>query len=220
MRKLLRKILRWGRQLLALAAVSLALGLGLNAWILSKTAERIQLPAQGCPANDLGIVFGTSHYLRSGQPNPHYYGRIDLAADLYHQQQVKHLLVSGDNRTRFYNEPRRMQQDLIERGVPKSAMTLDPAGISTFDTLKRAKDVFKIDQALLITQDYHLPRAVFIAQALGIDAQGCTAEGPGWRSMKSILIREAAARLRTLGDLFIWQRQASQLGQPQPLEQL
>lgn len=220
MRKLLRKILRLGRQLTALAAVSLTLALGINAWIVGKTADRIELPEEGCTASDLGIIFGTSHYLRSGQPNPHYYGRIDLAARLYHDQQIKHLLVSGDNRTRFYNEPRRMQQDLIERGIPESAMTLDPAGISTFDTLKRAKEVFKVDQALLITQDYHLPRAVFIAQSLNIDAQGCTAAGPEWSSMKNILVREAAARLRTLGDLYIWRRQADQLGEPQPLNKL
>jgi SanA protein len=166
----------------------------------------------------VAILFGTSQYLRSGHANPHYYGRINLAARLYEENQAAHLLVSGDNRTRYYNEPGRMQQDLLDRGVPETAMTLDHAGFSTFDTLKRAKEVYDIDQALLITQDYHLPRAMFIAESLGMEVQGCIAKGPKWTAMKSILTREIAARLRTLGDLYVWNREPRYLDDPKPVQ--
>ena len=217
MRKILRIILHWWWRLLALGAFCVTLALGLNAWFIGKTADRIQLPEEGCTAMEVGVLFGTSQYLRSGHPNPHYYGRINEAARLYRDNKIAHLLVSGDNRTRYYNEPRRMQQDLLDRGVPKSAMTLDHAGFSTFDTLKRAKEVFGIDQALLITQDYHLPRALFIADSLDMQVNGCIAQGPSWHAMKNILVRELAARLRTLGDLYIWNREPRILDDPQPL---
>ncbi|WP_404420047.1 vancomycin high temperature exclusion protein [Marinospirillum sp.] len=218
MRKILRRILHWWWRLLALGAFSVTLALGLNAWFIGKTADRIQLPEEGCTTMPVAILFGTSQYLRSGHPNPHYYGRINLAARLYQENQAAHLLVSGDNRTRYYNEPGRMQQDLLDRGIPKTAMTLDHAGFSTFDTLKRAKEVYDIDQAILITQDYHLPRAMFIAESLGMEVQGCIAKGPKWTAMKSILTREVAARLRTLGDLYIWKREPRFLDDPKPLQ--
>ncbi|SFB97781.1 SanA protein [Marinospirillum celere] len=218
MRRLLRKILLWWWRLLALAALTLTLLLGVNAWFVGKTVDRINKTDAACTSMDVGILFGTSQYLRSGLPNPHYYGRINEAARLYREGKIQHLLVSGDNRTRYYNEPKRMQQDLIYRGLPETAMSLDHAGFSTFDTLKRAKQVFNVNQALLITQDYHLPRALFIAESLGIEAYGCQATGPSWTGMKNILLRELAARLRTLGDLYIWKREPRILDDPQPLD--
>ena len=215
MRKLMRYLLLWWWRLLALAALGVMLLLGLNAWFVGKTSERIQTPCRAAP---VGVLFGTSQFLRSGQANPHYYGRVNLAAELYHQGRVEYLLVSGDNRTRYYNEPARMQEDLLERGVPVEAMILDHAGFSTFDTLKRAKQVFAVDQTLLITQDYHLPRALFIAHSLGLDSYGCVADGPYWTAMKSIFFRELAARLKTLGDLYIWKREPRILDDVRPLK--
>lgn len=214
MRRLLRFLLIWWWRLLTLAALGGLFLIGLNTWFVGKTAERIHTP---CATTPVGIVFGTSRFLRSGRANPHYYGRVDLAARLYLEGKVDYLLVSGDNRTRYYNEPARMQQDLLDRGVPESAMVLDHAGFSTFDTLKRAKQVYSVEQATLITQGYHLPRALFIAHSLGLKAYGCAAEGPHWTDMKKILMRELAARLKTLGDLYIWNREPRTLDDARPL---
>ncbi len=202
--------------LLCLGFLSLLMG---NFWFVNTTSDKVIKPENGCSRNyEVALVFGTSQFLRSGRPNPHYYGRIELAALLYQQGRVKHLLLSGDNRSQYYNEPAKMQQDLLERGVPLEAMTLDAAGFSTFDSLKRSQAVYGLNELLLITQGYHLPRALFIADHLGLKTAGCIAKGPKWSAMRTVWFREMAARLNTLGDLYIWQRKPNVLGKPQPLE--
>ncbi|GLR62974.1 SanA/YdcF family protein [Marinospirillum insulare] len=210
-------ILGWWR-FVAFTAFCLVFLLASNAWLVGMTSERVIQPGEGCSSDfEVALVFGTSQFLRSGRANPHYYGRIDLAAELYQQGKVEHLLLSGDNRSLYYNEPAKMQQDLLDRGVPLAAMTLDAAGFSTFDSLKRSQDIYGLHRLLLITQDYHLPRALFIADNLGIETSGCAAEGPEWSAMRKVWFREIAARLKTLGDLYIWQREPRILGDPQPI---
>lgn len=210
---------RWGLRMVALVCLSLLILVLMNIWFVSVTSARVFKPENGCASHyEVALVFGTSQFLRSGQPNPHYYGRIKLAALLYHQGSVQHLLLSGDNLSQYYNEPAKMQQDLLSRGVPLEAMTLDAAGLSTFDSLKRSQEIYGLSQLLLITQGYHLPRALFIANHLGLQAEGCAADGPEWAAMRTVWLREMAARLKTLGDLYIWQRKPSILGDPQPID--
>ncbi|NLW05824.1 MAG: DUF218 domain-containing protein [Pseudomonadaceae bacterium] len=213
------QLTRWKLRFFAWLIVSCLLLLVSNGWFVNLTSARIAKPENGCSSDyKVALVFGTSQFLRSGRPNPHYYGRIDLAALLYQQGKVQHLLLSGDNRSQYYNEPAKMQQDLLERGVPLEAMTLDAAGFSTFDSLKRSQAIYGLNELLLITQHYHLPRALFIANHLGLKTAGCAAEGPEWSAMRTVWFREMAARLKTLGDLYIWQREPSVLGEPQPLK--
>lgn len=216
-KKIPRLTLVWWR-LVAFTAFCLVFLLASNAWLVGVTSARLIKPEEGCRSDfEVALVFGTSQFLRSGRSNPHYYGRINLAAQLYQQGRVEHLLLSGDNRSLYYNEPAKMQQDLLDRGVPLEAMTLDSAGFSTFDSLKRSRDVYGLHQLVLITQEYHLPRALFIADHLGIETSGCAAEGPEWSAMRKVWLREVAARLKTLGDLYIWQREPRILGDPQPI---
>lgn len=215
--KIHKLTLLWWR-LVAFTAFCLVFLLASNAWLVGVTSERVIQPEDGCNSRyEVALVFGTSQFLRSGRSNPHYYGRIDLAAQLYQQGHVEHLLLSGDNRSHYYNEPAKMQEDLLERGVPLEAMTLDSAGFSTFDSLKRSRDVYGLHKLLLITQGYHLPRALFIADHLDVEVSGCAAEGPEWSAMRKVWFREVAARLKTLGDLYIWQREPRILGDPQPI---
>lgn len=218
MKKKTHRLIVWWWRFVILVVFSLLFVLGSNAWLVGMTSARVIQPDAGCASDyEVALVFGTSQYLRSGRSNPHYYGRIELAALLYHQGRIEHLLLSGDNRTLYYNEPAKMQQDLLERGVPQEAMTLDAAGFSTFDSLKRSRDVYGLHSLLLITQGYHLPRALFIADHLGLQATGCAAEGPEWAAMRKVWLREVAARFKTLGDLYLWQREPRILGDPQPI---
>lgn len=218
MKNKIHKLTLWWWRIVAITVFCLIFVLAANTWVVSITSARIIMPEDGCSTDhEIALVFGTSQFLRSGRPNPHYYGRIDLAALIYHQGRVEHLLLSGDNRSRYYNEPAKMQQDLLERGVPLEAMTLDSAGFSTFDSLKRSRDVYGLHQLLLITQEYHLPRALFIADHLNLQTSGCAAEGPEWSAMRKVWLREIAARLKTLGDLYLWQREPRILGDPQPI---
>lgn len=218
MKSKIHKLTIWWWCFVALIAFGLVFLLASNAWLVGVTSARLVKPENGCTSDyEVALVFGTSQFLRSGRPNPHYYGRIDLAARLYQQGRIEHLLLSGDNRSQYYNEPAKMQQDLLERGVPLEAMTLDSAGFSTFDSLKRSRDVYGLHQLLLITQGYHLPRALFIADHLGLQTAGCAAQGPEWSAMRKVWFREIAARIKTLGDLYIWQREPRILGDPQPI---
>lgn len=98
--------------------------------------------------------------------------RVDGAVALYKAGKVDHLLVSGDNSNKQYDEPTAMRDAAIAQGVPSSAITRDYAGLSTYDTCLRARDVFGVRDAVLVTQDYHLARAMFTCRELGIDAVG------------------------------------------------
>ncbi|OJA04907.1 vancomycin high temperature exclusion protein [Halomonas sp. QHL1] len=215
-------LLTWSKRFLmslgALLLLATLLFMGGNFWVLATTAAYIERQPQQCRPAEVGIVFGTSHWTRSGVRNPHFHARMRTAATLIEQSQVEHLLLSGDNRTQAYNEPRAMWRELYRRGVESDQLTMDFAGFSTYDTLARARDVFQLDKALLVTQSWHLPRAVYIGRALGIDVTGCVADDPnvtvGWR----LKLREWAARVATLGDLYVWGREPYFLGTPEPIE--
>lgn len=215
-------LLIWIKRLLmslgALLLLATLLFIGGNFWVLATTAAYIERQPQQCRPAEVGIVFGTSHWTRGGGRNPHFHARMRVAAALIKQSQVEHLLLSGDNRTQAYNEPRAMWRALYRRGVPPEQLTMDFAGFSTYDTLARARDVFQLEKALLITQSWHLPRAVYIGRALDMDVTGCVADDStvavGWR----LKLREWAARVGTLGDLYVWGREPYFLGTPEPIE--
>jgi SanA protein len=140
------------------------------------------------------------------------------SARLVADQRVKHLLISGDNRTQAYNEPRAMWRDLYRRGVSAEQLTMDFAGFSTYDTMVRARDVFQLDEALLVTQSWHLPRAIFIGRALGMDVTGCIAEEQPAADEWRLRMREWVARIATLGDLYLWGREPYFLGPAEPID--
>ncbi len=166
-----------------LSAAALAVG-GLR--LLTALAYRDQIySAAEAPAERVAVVFGAG-LLRSGQPTPVLYDRVAVAAELYRAGKVQKLLLSGDNRFVNYNEPGAMAKTALSLGVPESALVLDYAGRSTYDTCYRARAIFGLSRAVLVTQAFHLPRALFICQALGIQAVGVSADrhnyGPAlWR---------------------------------------
>lgn len=112
----------------------------------------------------------------SGEPTPYLQRRLDSAVDLYRAGMVEVLLLSGDNSASHYNEPVAMQRYMAEQGVPKTATVLDYAGFNTYDSCYRAKAVFGIEQAIVVSQAYHLPRAVWTCIQLGIQTVGVAAK--------------------------------------------
>lgn len=119
----------------------------------------------------VAIVFGASVY-SNGDLSPILEDRVDTAIELYRARKVDRILVSGDNRHPSYNEPRAMQDYLVTHAVSLKDVIVDYAGRSTYETCLRAKEVFGLERAVLVTQGYHLPRALYIANNLGIDAVG------------------------------------------------
>ncbi|WP_459634772.1 SanA/YdcF family protein [Halomonas sp. WWR20] len=200
-----------------LLVVGLAI-VAINLWVVAKTHTRIEQDLPLCAAEPVGLVFGTARGLRGGGRNPYFSARIAAAAQLLRLQRVQHLLLSGDNRTRFYNEPITMWRDLRTYNVPNDAMTLDYAGFSTFDSIVRAREVFGVRRVLLISQAWHLPRALFIADAVGIEAQGCAVPGKPATGAWQLWLREWLARAATVGDLYLWGREPHFLGPFEPVQ--
>ena len=136
-------LLRWMKRLLmslgALLLLATLLFIAGNLWVLASTSRYIDGHLEQCRPTDVAIVFGTSHWTRSGLRNPHFHARMRTSARLVVDQRVQHLLLSGDNRTQAYNEPRAMWRDLYRRGVAADQLTMDFAGFSTYDTLVRAR---------------------------------------------------------------------------------
>lgn len=165
-----RPVLRTLGLLLTLAALG-ALTIGAPAlWTRAMARER-NLTAEQAPTRDVAIVFGAEMY-PSGRPSPYLRARLDLAAQLFHDGKAKVLVVSGDNAPEHNHETTNMKRYLVDQGVPAHAIVEDEFGHDTYDTCVRAQEVFGITEAHLISQRYHLHRAVATCRAVGVDAVG------------------------------------------------
>jgi SanA protein len=165
----------------------------------------------------VAIVFGAG-LRRDGRPTPILYDRVATAAELYRLGKVQTLLLSGDNRAANYNEPAAMRLAALELGVPDEALVLDYAGQRTYDTCYRARAIFGVTEAVLVTQAFHLPRALFICDGLGIRASGAMADRRQYlkRSLAFWNLREVFATLAAWWDIHV-ARPTPILGEPLPI---
>ena len=127
---------------------------------------------------------------------------------------VKHLLLSGDNRRKDYDEPTDMKLALLAQGIPESAMTLDYAGFRTLDSVVRARKVFGQTRVTLITDDFHAPRAVFLARHTGLDAVAFSAGPVSLKSSARSRVRELGARVKAVLDIYVLHTRPRFLGAP------
>lgn len=169
------------------------------------------------PESQAAIVFGAGLW-RDGSPTPVLMDRIETAADLYFRGKVEKLLMSGDNRTIDYNEPAAMKNYAMLLGVPEEDIILDYAGRRTYDTCYRARDIFQVDRPVLVTQAFHLSRAIFLCHKLGLDASGVPAENRTYRrsTLANWEMREFFASFKAVWDIFIL-RPVPVLGNPEPI---
>lgn len=188
---------------------------GSNCWILERSRTRIFTDIDQLPANDVGLVLGTSRSTGGGFQNPFFAARIDAAAKLYQAKKVQHLVLSGDNRVVQYDEPADMKKALIERGVPESVLTVDDAGFRTLDSIVRAKKIFGLSRPTVITDDFHLPRAIALARHFEIDAVGFSPSPVPLKWSVKTRIREILARVKTVLDLYVLRTQPHFLGGPE-----
>ncbi len=212
-----------GRRILsALIKLVLTLGIGMTLWSVwvftRKYSDRIYSSDQieQIPSAGVGIVFGAG-YWPSGRLSDVLRDRLDAATELYEAGKVSKLLLSGDNQVVEYNEPARMRAYLLERGIPDEDLVLDFAGRRTYDTCYRARDIFLLEDVILITQRYHLPRALETCSGLGLNAVGYEADRTTYISIRWYRMREIPALWRAWWDLTI-QHPAPVLGDPIPIE--
>jgi SanA protein len=165
----------------------------------------------------VAIVFGAG--LRwDGTPSPVLRDRVATAAQLYFDGKVHKLLMSGDNRYLDYNEPGAMQAYALQLGVPAEDIVLDYAGRRTYDTCYRARDIFQVESAILVTQTFHLPRAIYVCNRLGLPAVGVSADQRLYRRPARLFwsLRETLATLIALWEVHI-ARPLPVLGDPEPI---
>lgn len=173
--------------------------------------------AENSPTGRVAIVFGAG-LRRDGSPTPILRDRVATAADLYFAGKVEKLLMSGDNRTPEYNEPGAMRDFAIGLGIPEKDIILDYAGRRTYDTCYRAREIFHLDSAILVTQTFHLPRAVYTCNLLGVSAVGVPADLRQYRRLSQTFwsLRESAATAIAMWEIHISQPQPI-LGSPEPI---
>ncbi len=183
---------------------------GLVGW--AKTYSHDEVPQQ--PA---AIVFGAG-LTPNGGPSAVMRDRVRTASELYFAGKVQKLLMSGDNSTIYYNEPAVMREYAIGLGVPAEDIVLDYAGRRTYDTCYRANAIFGLEQAILVTQDFHMPRALYLCNALGVDSVGVQADNYRFRriSLTYWRVREVGASLNAVLDVLIL-RPLPILGEPEPI---
>ncbi|MBK1649359.1 hypothetical protein CKO36_12285 [Rhabdochromatium marinum] len=162
----------------------------------------------------VALVLGTARRTLAGRPNEFYRARLEAAAALYHHDLVQGILVSGDNGSRYYNEPEAMRRDLIALGVPDAHVTLDYAGFRTLDSVVRAQQVFGLERFLIVSQSYHAERGVFIARQRGMVAYGFAAADPGGAGGLKVRLREILARAIAIWDVLSG-REPRFLGKPE-----
>ena len=205
--------------LLALAAANFGQSTwaGPRMYVLdSGFTEGTYAPASQVPEKTVAMVLGARVWA-DGTPSASLEDRLAAALSLYRAKKVSRILVTGDNGQSSYNEVAVMHRWLVAQGVPSTAIFADHAGFRTHDSMQRAAKVFEVTKAIVCTQEFHLPRALFLAHAAGIDAVGVTANRRWYRARWKNKVREAMARLVAVGDVWVWGREPRYLGQKIPI---
>ncbi|WP_118974052.1 SanA/YdcF family protein [Taibaiella koreensis] len=170
-------------------------------WVTASTRKQLYSDTQHIPHNKVGLLLGTTKFLKGGWINYYYQYRIDAAVALFQAGKIDFILISGDNGTEHYNEPETMQADLIARGVPKEKIFLDYAGFRTLDSILRCKEVFGENSITIISQPFHNQRALFIANHKEVAAIGFNARDVNRYGGLRTQAREKLARVKMLLDL-------------------
>jgi SanA protein len=204
------------RYLLVIASSSLLVAIGLILYaahrIEQASASRVSADLSHLPHKRVGLVLGCSPTLNSGAPNWFFQNRMEAAAEAFRSNKVDYLLVSGDNHVATYDEPAAMKAALMRLGVPEDRIVQDCAGFSTLDSIVRARKVFGLSEFCIITQRDHALRALYIAQANGIDAVAFPARDVAVLHGLRTRVRESLARVRTLLDVNVLGRAPHFLG--------
>lgn len=194
------------KNIITLFLILIVLGILFTFWanhtIEYATDDYVTSSINKLPNEKVGLVLGTSKSLKNGNKNPYFFYRIEAAEELFKSGKIDYIIVSGDNSSQYYNEPEDMHTELVARGIPKTKIFLDFAGLRTLDSVVRAKEIFGQNSYLIISQRFHNERAVFLAQKKGIEAYGYNAKDVNKKAGFKTNLREYFARVKVFWDLF------------------
>lgn len=203
------KRLVWAVAVLAIAGGGIVVYANLTAIWASR--GRLFTDANRLPATKVGLVFGTTDKV-NGRENLYFRYRIDAAVEVWKAGKLETLIVSGDNLSPYYNEPEKMRQALIERGVPEDRIVRDPRGLRTLDSVVRTKEIYGTSSVIMISQRFQNERAIYLAQANGIEAYGYNARDVETQAGLKTKIREVGARVQMWLDVNFLNTRPSHLG--------
>ena len=185
--------------------------LSVNLYVKSTTKTYIHHSLKRFPKNDVGIIFGAG--IKGDQPSKYLKDRLDAGILLYKSKRINKILLSGDNGREEYDELTVMKNYCFNHGVDTTKIFIDYAGFDTYSTMYRAKHIFKIKKATLISQEYHLNRAIYIGQKLGIKSVGYSANKGEYRGYKYVCFREYGSIFKSFLDV-LRNREPHFLGNP------
>jgi SanA protein len=217
-RVIIKLVKRMIAVIVVLFAVVLSVPWLLRLWVHKNVSPRIYDEVQAVPPTGVAIVLGAG-LSPDGSPTPALYDRVAVAVNLYQLGTVRKLLMSGDNRFVWYNEPEAMRQLALQLGVPDEDIVLDYAGRRTYDSCYRAREIFEVGRAVVVTQRFHLERALYLCDALGISSVGMVADRHMYQSpyRQWWQLREVAALVRAWLDVHILRPQPV-LGEKLPIQ--
>lgn len=170
---------------------------GVNAYVKGSVDDKIMSVDETADLHGLDCIIVLGCKVKDdGTPSDMLKDRMKRAIELYENGVAPKILMSGDHGQTSYNEVMTMKQYAIDKGVPSEDIFMDHAGFSTYETMYRAKEVFGVEKAIVVTQDYHMYRSLYIANELGIDAYGCPSARYNYSGQTSRDIREVAARCK------------------------
>ena len=189
--------------------------LGAPRVIMVQGAKKRTFDSENVPKDKAAIVFGAG-LLADGSPTAVLKDRVSTAVSLYNSGKISKILMSGDNRYLNYNEPGAMKTFALGLGIPEEDIVLDYAGRRTYDTCYRAKEIFQLSSAILITQQFHLSRALYTCNALGLDSVGVAADLRPYRDSGYWSVREIVASLVAFYQVHFTKPEPV-LGDPEPI---
>lgn len=198
LRKLIVK--KFLKIVLYLSVAGLISVLSVNYHITSSTKKYIHYSLKKFPKNDVGIIFGAG--INGNQPSKYLKDRLDAGILLYKAKRINKILLSGDNGREEYDELTVMKNYCYQHGVDTTKIFIDYAGFDTYSTMYRAKHIFKIKKATLISQEYHLNRALYIGRNLGIKSAGYSANKGEYSGYNYVKFREYLSRFKSFFDVF------------------
>lgn len=198
---LILKVLK--RILLVVAILILGgifLVVGINLYVMAVTSGRILTDEEAAEKSNVDCILVLGAGVKSdGTPSLMLRDRLDKAVELYELGVSDKILVSGDHRSQYYDEVNTMKNYLVEHGIPSECIYMDHSGLSTYDSMYRAVNVFGVESAVIVTQKYHMYRALYIADSMGINAYGVCAKEVRYNGQTYRDFREAAARVKDVG---------------------
>ena len=212
-----KKILKFIWRLALIVSLFIFSGMFFPKLIVLLYASPRTFTVDNVPSERVAIVFGAG-LLRDGSAGPVLRDRVETAVQLYQQGKVDKLLISGDNRVVEHNEPEAMRQYALAFGIPDEAIILDYAGRRTYDTCYRAREIFQVQSAILVTQNFDMPCALFLCNWFGVESTGVEANNRYFRKISRLYwnTRELFANVQAAWDVMI-AKPLPVLGDPEPI---